>query len=172
VCQITQFITDHNLGDLASVIGLVIVVVGFVFTIIGVTRSRRAAQKAEEATRAAIGEMLRSNTIADVSAAISTMSEIKRVHRLSEPQWHLLPDRYSQIRRMLIAIPTSHGNLSNADLSAVQASIAQFRAIERRVEAFLSTAKPEPNWAKLNVIVSDQVDKLSVILAAMKQRPQ
>jgi len=50
---ILNFITANKIGDLASLAGVVISLVGFAVTVVGVFRSKRASERAEAAARAA-----------------------------------------------------------------------------------------------------------------------
>ena len=73
---------DHTrAGDLASIAGLVIALVGFAITIWNVLASKKAAQRAEQAAldaRRAIGFF---DAVTELSAAISVLEEIRRLHR-------------------------------------------------------------------------------------------
>jgi hypothetical protein len=64
-------------------------------------RSKKAAEMAQEEVRSVKQAIARSSTIADFSAAITSMNEIKRLHRLDA--WIVLPDRYAALRSILSA---------------------------------------------------------------------
>jgi hypothetical protein len=79
-----QLITDYHIGDLASVAGLVISIIGFLVTIMGVWRSKSAAERAERAANEARRQIRAYETVADFSATIALMEEIKRLHRANQ----------------------------------------------------------------------------------------
>jgi hypothetical protein len=161
-----SFLSEHW-GDLASVVGVVISIVGFVITIINVAKSKRAAQRAEEAAIDVRESIFRSDTLLELSAALTMMEEIKRLHRANA--WNILPDRYSSLKRHLVSIRTSNPKLPDEHQAALQGAIQHFGDMEKRVEKTLSAKASSPNIATLNEIVSTQVDKVNEILAAFRQ---
>jgi len=80
--ELLEQISQRHLGDAASIIGLLIALIGFSFTLFGVWRSKKAAEMAQEEVRSVKQAIARSSTIADFSAAVTTMNEIKRLHRV------------------------------------------------------------------------------------------
>lgn len=158
---------ENHWGDIASVIGVIISIIGFIFTIVGVRRSKNAAQRAEEAARDVQKVIFRSDIIMDLSAAVTIMDEIKRLHRV--PAWVILPDRYSTLKRILVNINSSNSNLSKEHKTALQSAIQQFTDIERKVERALASESPYPNVAAINDIVSTQADKIGEVLATIRQ---
>ena len=95
--SIIQWITENHVGDLASIAGIFITIIGFCVTLWNVWRSRSAAERAEMAANEA-RRMIRSyETVAEFSSAITLMEEIKRLHR--SRQLDMLPDRYSALRK-------------------------------------------------------------------------
>jgi hypothetical protein len=115
---------------------LILSVVGFGVTIYGVWRAKGAAQAAEQASANARDVLIRSTIIADLAGAMSTMEEIKRLHRVDA--WHLLPDRYSVLRRTLISIRASNLNLDESAQKTLQSAIQHFASIEQSVERALA----------------------------------
>jgi hypothetical protein len=154
-------------GDIASVFGVIVSFVGFAVTIWGVIRSKNAAQKAEEEVLKVKGSILKLNTVMGFSEAITIMDEIKRLHRAAV--WDVLPDRYSLLRRILIEIKSSNSALPDDYKEALQEAIRNFSAMENEIEWVLETREEPPNTAKLNEVVSIQLDKLSEVLAAVRQ---
>lgn len=74
--RISEFIQQHW-GDVASVAGVLISLVGFVVTIMSVVASTKAAQRAEDAALEVRDKFLRTDTIMELSGAIAIMEEIK-----------------------------------------------------------------------------------------------
>jgi hypothetical protein len=71
--------------------------------------SKKAAELAQEEVRSVKQALARSSTIADFSAAVTTMNEIKRLHRVEA--WTILPDRYAALRSTLISIRSMNPDL-------------------------------------------------------------
>src|SRR5436190_15719755 len=97
-----QWLTDYHVGDLASIAGVAISVVGFAVTLWNVSRSKSAAERAEAAANEARLLVRSYETVADFSAAIAIMEEIKRLHRTG--QLEMLLDRYAALRKVLIGV--------------------------------------------------------------------
>src|SRR5438270_6106585 len=91
-----------NLGDWASIIGVLVALIGFVITIVAAIQAKAAANTAKTEVQRLREVLLRTNTIADLRAAIVALEEIKRHQR--QGTWQILPDRYSIVRGMLVAI--------------------------------------------------------------------
>jgi divalent metal cation (Fe/Co/Zn/Cd) transporter len=68
-------------GNFSSVVGLVVSLIGFVWTLIIVWKSKTAAQKAEEAASTMKEVLLKSESLTNCSAAISIIEEIRTFHR-------------------------------------------------------------------------------------------
>ena len=162
----SSFLAQHW-GDIASVVGVFISLVGFAVTIWGVLRSKSAAQRAESAADAARKSILRSDTLMELSASVTMMEEIKRLHRASA--WSVLPDRYSILKSHLVSIRTSNPTLKVEHQAALQSAILQFGDMEKRIEKTISGKSGPPSVATLNEIVSAQVNKINEILAVLKQ---
>lgn len=154
-------------GDLASVIGAGLTLIGFLLTIIGVWRSKSAAEGAQRAAEAARASLAQYDAVADLSAATGFMDEIKRLQRLQA--WPVLPDRYAELRRKLVALKSSAAQLTDAQRQVFQGAVEEFADLEQRIERWLSTGKTPPNPAKLNDIVSSQIDQVQAVLLAVQR---
>jgi hypothetical protein len=82
-------------GDLASLAGLAL-------TIWAVLKAKKAAEQARDAAQQVKERIASLDTLADVSAAIAILDEIKRLQRLGA--WQVVLDRYSILRRHLIRV--------------------------------------------------------------------
>lgn len=154
-------------GNLASIVGVLLAIVGFVVTIAGVWRSKRASEQAREAARATRESIAQYDAIADLSAAMAIMDEIKRLQR--HAAWSVLPDRYSELRRRLVSIKASHAQVGDGARQTLQATIETFADLERRVERAVAAQIPPVNPAKLNDIVSGQIDEVHAVLLALQR---
>ena len=161
-----KFISDSGLGDLASVAGLLLTVIGFGLTLYGVRKSRTASESASLAAKDAKNAILHTETIYNFSSAVTMMEEVKRLHRAEA--WEVLPDRYSYLRKSLISILSTHKELSPEHRTLIQSAVVQFRELESSIEVYLTNKKTLPNSAKLNKIVTNQIDKLDEVLNIIK----
>lgn len=153
-------------GDLASVTGLLLALAGFIITIVVVYRSKSAAQRAREAADETKAILLRANAIADFSAALTIMDEIRRLQRAAA--WAVLPDRYSSLREKLMTILASHPLMSEAQRLSVTEALEGIRRLEHRVEGSLAAATPPPNPAKLNQVIGSHLDTLRGVLTTLR----
>ena len=94
------------------------------------------------------------------------MDEIKRLQRLRA--WSVLPDRYAELRRKLVALKSSAAQLTDAQRQVFQGTVETFADLERKIERSISTDTMPPNPAKLNDIVSSQIDELQAVLLAVQ----
>ena len=166
--QITQYIVDNNLGDWASVLGVFIAVIGFFITIYKVLRLKSAAVIVQNAVEKVREDVLRVETVAEFSAALSVMDEIKRLHR--QQAWQILPDRYSHLRKSLITIKTSYSELEEDQKIALQSAISIFSGIEKQVEDALAKNLNSLDVPKLNRLISKQIDSLQEVLIEIQDK--
>jgi hypothetical protein len=163
-----KFIIENNLGDYASVLGLFISVIGFIFTLINVTRARNASIAAASIAKQVREDLSKFDTISLISSTISVMDEIKRLHR--QGAWEILPDRYSAIKKALITIRSSNPNLADVQKSAIQSAILNFTSIEKQVESAIFNKTHPENVDKINTLISKQVDILQEIFIGIKNK--
>ena len=160
------WLKDNQVGDLTGIAGIIISIGGFFATLIGVFRSKAAAERAEEAAKSARESIRMFDTVVDFTSAIAILEEIKRAHRSG--QWILLPDRYAAIRKLLISLRSSNGDLSDEQISSIQSALANLTSIERRVEKSLSNPDTILNHVRFNNVISDDIDKLFAVLSELK----
>jgi hypothetical protein len=164
--QFIEWLARTRAGDIASIVGLFVTIVGFVITIYNVLRSRTAAQAAEAAAREARAGIRTQDSIVAITTAITAMDEVRRLHR--DSAWALLPDRYSTLRNSLISIRSGAVKLSDEQLSVLQAAIQQFAGMERQVDQAIVDPEKAPDPVKLNQIVSKQSDRLIELLVQIR----
>jgi lipopolysaccharide export LptBFGC system permease protein LptF len=164
--DLLKFLDGSGWGDFASIAGLAIALIGFAFTLYGISKSRSAAESAENAAQEAKTAILRTETISNFSSAVTVMEEVKRLHRAGA--WEIMPDRYSYLKKSLISILSTHTDLTDDQRVLIQSAVIQFRELESSVENYLSNRKSAPNSAKLNKIVTAQIDKLDELLNMIK----
>ena len=124
------FLVSTGFGNFMTSLGVFIALIGFAITIWQVIKSGAAAKKAEDAVVKVQEDIRKVNTVADFSAALTIMDEIKRLHR--ESAWIILPDRYSELRKLLISIKTSNPELPTRHRSKLQGAIQHFASMEQQ----------------------------------------
>jgi len=154
-------------GNTASILGLALTILGFAVTIFGVWRSKNAAEQARQAATATREGIAHYDAIADLSSATAIMDEIKRLQR--HGAWTVLPDRYAELRRRLVALKSSGARLSDQQQQTVQGAIEIFAVLERRVDRAAAANSAPPNPAKLNDIVSGQIDNVHAVLLSLQR---
>lgn len=69
------------LSEYSSIVGLALTIVGFIFTIITILSSKKVAVEAKNAAQGVRDDLLKVDTISDLSKAIAIIEEIKRMNR-------------------------------------------------------------------------------------------
>ncbi|MDW7552609.1 MULTISPECIES: hypothetical protein [Azospirillum] len=157
---------DWFLGDLSSVVGLVISLFGFGITIIGIRKAKSAAKQAESAANQVKESIVKLNSLSDVSAAIAVIDEIRRLHKTGS--WEIILDRYSALKRMLITVRHTHSKLSPENQGAVQNAIEKLSEMEANLERALEGGKKPGSVSKMNKVLSEHADKMHKILVELK----
>jgi len=152
---------QRHWGDMASVAGLGITFWTFMKV--------RSVSVAADAARREMRERLSSfATLSDVSAAISMMDEIKRLHRAKG--WQVRLERYSALRKLLLGIHTYNTALTKDQKTVLIAAVSQFKIIEDRVERACASGKEDDlKLAQFNRMVTQQIDALDQLLISIKQ---
>jgi cell division protein FtsX len=161
-----KLIVDNHLGDIASVIGILISLIGFFITIWNVIKSRKAAQKAEEIVQKVREDISKIETIEEFSKAIATIDEIKRLNR--DGAWPILPERYSALRKSLISIKISNPNMPENDKVILSNALRHTSNMEDQIEKFIIDKSLSVDISKFNKIISQQGDRLTEILVSLK----
>lgn len=159
ISELLGDIRDSGWADVADLAGLIITLIGFGLTLWGLRRARLAVERARESIQ-------KFNVAANFSAAISGMEEIKRLHR--QAAWPILPDRYSDLRRILISIKENFNNFSDEEKSVITSSIQQLTNMEAAVESALQNNKPPPQVTRLNRILSDHIGAAQELLERLR----
>ena len=110
----------------------------------------------------------RNDTVSELSAVLADMEEMKRLHRQGD--WDNLLRKYSGVRNSLTRIKASNTELYSGQKEALTGAIQQFHDMERIGERALVGKKIGASPAKLNEIVSTQVDKLNEMLIQIKNQ--
>jgi hypothetical protein len=165
---LVAWIEQSRAGDIASVLGLLVALVGFAITIWNVRASKAAAIRAEKAANQARRAIRFFDVVAEISTAIAAMEEIRRLHR--DAAWPILPDRYNVLRKSLISIRRSGIDLSEEQQTLLQAAIKFLADIERRVDGALEQGQPPERFARWNQATSTHIMELHGLLMELKLR--
>jgi hypothetical protein len=160
-----NLMVQYHIGDVASVAGVVISLIGFAVTLVGVWRSSSAALLAQNAAESARNSIRAFETVVDINSAIKVLEELKVAHRRDE--WVGLPERYAALRKTLIEIRTA-GGLADEQASVLQSAIANLKQMEEAVERALPEIPPKMH-AKFNARVSANIDELTAVLAQLRR---
>jgi hypothetical protein len=166
--SISQWIAENHVGDLASLAGVAISIVGFVVTVWNVRRSKSAAERAEAAAKEARRMIRGYETVSALSEVIAIMDEVKRLHRMG--QIDPLLDRYSALRKALIGVRRLSPTLSESMDIQIQGAIATLVKIEDAVERVTAEGS-SPDYVQLNRLLSRNIDGLYSVLIEMTAIP-
>ncbi len=160
---IDGFRTWSNIwGNSIGVLGFVLTIVGFCVTLWNLKKSRRAAEAAQQAADRTAAVLQHQDLIADLSACMAGLDEIKRLHRALA--WHSLADRYVVLRQRLSRVEANGPNLEPEERATIARARAKFAEIAHQVEKAIAEPNAAPNPVKLNQIVSTQIDALDLVL--------
>jgi hypothetical protein len=156
---------DHW-ANFSSVTGLVVSTIGFFWTLIIVWKSKTAAQKAEEAALMMKDALLKSESLAGCSTAISLIEEIRTFHRESE--WDKSLYRYSRLTPILLSLKADKNSFSEKDMGTIASVIKQVAGCEKEIDKVRMDRKYQVKPDRLNDILSNQVRKLHELLSNLK----
>lgn len=153
----------YRLGDLASLVGLVVALVGFAVTIRAAWRARTAAETAAKAAEAAREQMASVRSTTTLAGVISRLDGLKLMHRRAKSvaDWRDMPDRYSAIRTELVHIRGRYPSPHADEKRIIQASIEALRALEDLVERAIQAGALPDDVPGMNRVVAQRVDELS-----------
>ena len=162
--NVIRFITENlsDLGSAASIVGLIITVGGFAYTI-------RTVQKAKKAVQQVRQDIAQFDVVSGLSAAVAEIEEIKNLHR--GEGWKYISPRYSGLRKSLIAIREAHPGMSNQHRTNLQRTITHLVEMEKQVEkALIQDTVSALDVASFNATISVQADQLNEMLVQIKNK--
>ena len=159
-----DFLSDHW-GNIFSVIGVVVSVVGLAWAILEAQGAKSAAQAAEQATietRDSIGRHL---VTIDLERAVSLIQRLKLLHR--ESRWEGALEQYHPLRAIISDIVSRYPELEvevREDLTRARTSLSH---MENSVESYRQ--RPEDaDFTSLNIRLNDIQSDLEGIASAME----
>lgn len=151
-----------TLSDWISLSGTFVSLVGFILTLLMVYRSKAAADTA-------IAKLRGVNVVADLSSIVVKLDELKRIHR--QNKWLELPDRYSDLRTIIITIKHSNADLTDDEKTILQHCISQLRTIGTEVEREIQKdTQDNRKLVRYNDILSSITDAMHEIVCEAKRR--
>jgi hypothetical protein len=157
---------SHRWIELYDPVGLVLTLAGFGFILYGVYTSRTAAQEAERAAKQARSEIFKLDTVTQLTEALFALEEIKRLHR--DSAWSLLPERYNKLRTALIVVRSGRSDMLEQQKAILQKAIQDLKAMEEKIDRTLEAGSDSPSVAKLNRVISSNIDNIQELLANLK----
>ncbi len=121
----TSFLAQHY-GNIESVVGLIIAIVGFRLTIRDVRRAERAAEEAREAARQAVAEARARMTTDDIMTVLQVLRELESDG--SARRWSRVRYRASDAKHRLLALlggagPSDSERSEIGDLSEILSKV-------------------------------------------------
>jgi len=147
-------------------LALLVAIVGFALTLWRIRKSQTASEQARKAAESVREQILQMNAIQGLNDVMRALEDIRRLHR--PEAWPALPDRYTSLKRDLIAIRGRTPNLTEDQRSNIQGAIQQLSNIERQVENAIAGATGVPSVNRINDIISRQIDRLAVLLVDLQ----
>ncbi len=150
-------------GDLASIVGLILTLAGFTFTLWKIKQTRRAAEEATRIAQGAIAQVstrLFSDQIAD---GVRLAFELKNTCRME--QWERAIDRCEQLR-LLLASVVEDSNIKLDESNYISASIDDLGLILRRLEEITRGGRA----TSLSPKMREALDTLTITLGRLDGR--
>lgn len=161
------FLGNHW-GDLCSALGMLIAIVGFGISIWQIRKTKTVAESARESAEQTRLRLDKNLAIADISAAIEVMEEIKRSQRRQD--WNVALDRYGHLNRLLVKVRNEYPNLSDKAKTHLQSAINHTSINEGTIEKALANEQPALDVARLNEVVSHQLVELGDVEVEIRAR--
>jgi len=173
--SVLQMLRDNFVFDLLAVLGFALTTVGIILTYRQAQQAKSSAVDAKRAVTELRSQIRGINAVADLSAVLSGMEEIKRL--LRENTWPILPERYSHMRSLLTGVRVSNSDLSEEQKSAISTAALQCRLAEQQIDRVLASNRNQqrPDFSRLDApklirLLTDQMEPLEEILASLKAK--
>ena len=152
-----DFLSDHW-GGLASVIGVVVSVIGLAWAIIEASRARSAAQSAEqiaeEVKLEAFENTKRHLLMVDIERAIDLIQRLKLLHIIG--RWDAALEQYQALRRLITSIVPRCPELETGLISRLSAA----RFVIRDMENAVASPRPEGLTAGVKATLTQRLNDI------------
>lgn len=162
-----NFWSVNTIGELSSIIGLLVGIIGFLIIIFNVRKSKESAEEAMQLSKQVRSDILKADLVAVFALVFSGIEEIKILQRKED--WGVLPEKYSSLRISLISMRAIYKDFSDEQMKIIQSAVTSFRSLEQQIEKCLYRGV-EPDIPKLNTILSKQLDKLQPIIIDIRNQ--
>lgn len=164
-----DWIGRYRVGDLSSMLGVLISVVGFVVTVWNVLRSKAAALQAREAAEEARRAVVYVDVMKQLSRVTSGIGEIKRMHRDNvEPR--LLIEKYSYMRSILVEAKNGLDDLSPRQKEDLRKAAEYLGLMEAKAEQAILGDSDLSNAITNNDTLREIEDSLTELLTSVQKR--
>jgi phosphoglycerate-specific signal transduction histidine kinase len=165
--HIIGFIHANQIGALAALLDLVVLIIGFAMTFSRIGKLEKASQQARMAAERLQDQILKMNAVQELGGAISTIEDMRRLPHLAPMP--VLPDRYASLKQDLIAIRGRISDLTDRQRSTIQGAIQQISNVEEQVQHAMTNGGT-PALNRINEVISKQVDQLAHVLSELKSQ--
>lgn len=156
-------------GNIASVLGLLVSIVGLGFSVWAVYAARGAKLAAESAAESVRARLSLFGILESLSLALAQMQELKLLQRTQD--WAQVLSRYANLRVSLARICAGPVALDEREQSILSDARSALAANENRVDRALLSGKQPADPAKLNEIVSSHIDACVTVLVRIQTEP-
>ncbi len=163
----TDYILANHWDSWASVIGLIVAIIGFAITIINVYRSKKAAEQAEEAVTKIRDKILTFDKFGDINTAITILNEIKRLVR--EKKWDIIIEKIPPLKQTLVSIKGLTPELSKDHKRNILGVIQQLTILEQEIEKTISNKESVSDIPRINRILTKQIDRMTELLVEIQK---
>lgn len=153
-----EFFVNRTFGDIVGLTSLILTLVGLSVTIWNVYRAKSAAEQAARAAFEARDQINRWQSTVDFASVISRLEALKGEHR--RRNWQSALEKYTDLRRDLIAIQSRLVTLDDSQRSRLQGCIMLLARLEEEVEGYLGDDRTDMDVAKINTHVARSLDEL------------
>lgn len=155
------FLTDYQ-RDLFNVVGLLIGILGLGYAIYLAKSAETAAQKARKAAEEARDRIFLLDTISELTAASSNLSEIIRLQQLNvwEIAWGTVLERYATARLSLVRCEQGPG-VPEAQRKSIREAVALLSIMMGEIDAARLAGDPGAlDAVRFNKNLAIQIDEL------------
>lgn len=154
-------------GNVASVIGLAVSVVGFCLTIWGVITAKNAAKRAEAAANNARRRILKSQAVEDCTRAILLMGQIKSMYLNSE--WTIVLGKFTELQSILVELTNKEIGISSQEIDFITNATTVLGQMENRIVRVVVNGKPPPDIGKVHETIQHHINDLQRVAISIKQ---
>jgi hypothetical protein len=154
--------------DMVSVLGLIISILGFAYTVVQVKRSRTSADQARDAVARMQKAIVHIDTVKELAEVLANLGEIKRHIRIEKLTFspELCSSAYGKLRKL----QTASDDLSDEQRDVLAGVIAKLIDLERRMNVVVLGSGKLTNEANLLTMLSEEEGRLNGLLTRIQRR--